>query len=259
MSESATAEATTEPGVTGATKSEAAPVNSEAAKVASSEPDTTKPAAIDTEKSKNALPGSSVAERAKAEPTETKNAEKPIIDLTQYASSVDPKAPKPTGSSDTEPPASTKDSALAEGTDKLAISDDTADEKAVETSAEFKKLAEQLIPILDEAKYDEMWGVTLISPADQHIPTQVVLQKFLNANDNDPTKAIEQFKAALKWRKKTDPLNLLKKKFNAKKFDDLGFVTDYPPNKDGVKEVITWNVYGSAQGRMDDVFGNLEE
>lgn len=250
-----TAESTTTEGA----KPEAA--KTEQGQDASSEYANTKPTPIDIEKSKEAPLEPSATVTANPEAVESKKENKPVskptIDLTQHASSVDPKAPKPTGMHDSKP----ADDAVTETTNKLATlsTDGAADYKPVETSPEFKKLAESLVPVLDEVEHEEMWGVTLVWPADVHVPTQIVLQKFLNANDNDPVKAAEQFKAALQWRKKTQPLRLLQQKFNAKKFDDLGFVTDYPPNKDGVKEVFTWNVYGSAQGRMDEVFGDLDE
>lgn len=249
-------------------KTQTEPTESTGTQAQTTESENNKPPPIDAEKSKEVPPESSAAVTAKPEAVETKTKAKPVVDLSQYASSVDPKAPKPSGPSDTKVSTSAADESLAEKTDKLAIgeqaavpsTDSTGDAKSINVSPEFKKLAERLVPILEEVKHEEMWGVTLVWPAETHVPTQIVLQKFLNANANDPVKAAEQFKAALQWRKEKQPLQLLQQRFNANKFDDLGLVTDYPPaSKDGVKEVFTWNVYGSAQGRMDQVFGDLEE
>ncbi|ROW04762.1 hypothetical protein VMCG_04737 [Cytospora schulzeri] len=92
----------------------------------------------------------------------------------------------------------------------------------------FDEFGSKLQGILKEVEHDEMWGVTLVTPVATHVPTQIVLQKFLNANDGELAKAVEQFKGALKFRKEKKPLELAKRTFNAKKFADLGAVTVYP-------------------------------
>ncbi|KAL9114789.1 MAG: hypothetical protein Q9227_001469, partial [Pyrenula ochraceoflavens] len=192
---------------------------------------------------------------------------KPVINLEQYQGSVDASAAKPTGPSGD---AMSNEDTLAEKTSKLAVNDKgstaqadgAGDGKKLSVSAEFKKLADSVVKIIEEVKYDEMWGVTLTSPADTHVPTQVVIQKFLNANDNDVAKAEDQFRKALEWRKETKPLELLKRKYDPKRFDDLGFVTSYPSSSEGEPaDVFTWNVYGtaSAGGKIEEVFGNLKD
>lgn len=115
--------------------------------------------------------------------------------------------------------------------------------------------------ILKEVGHDEMWGVKLVSPASSHIPTGIVLQKFLNANDGDVAKAVDQFKGALAFRKEKKPRELLTKKFSAHKFADLGAVTVYasPSKGSPVPEVFTWNLYGNVKGKMDAVFVPLDE
>jgi phosphatidylinositol transfer protein SFH5 len=100
-----------------------------------------------------------------------------------------------------------------------------------------------------------MWGVMLSE--DSHIPTTIVLEKFLRANTHDVIKAKAQLIDALKWRKKIQPLDLLAKtEFDNSKFGGLGFVTVYH-NATG-KEIVTWNIYGAVKDNKA-TFGNVEE
>jgi phosphatidylinositol transfer protein SFH5 len=83
-----------------------------------------------------------------------------------------------------------------------------------------------------------------------------VLQKYLNANDGDLTKAKDQLKKTLDWRKETRPLSLLDKAHSVKKFDGMGFVTTY--GSGDAKEVFTWNIYGIVKD-FSNTFGDLKE
>ncbi|KAK0625465.1 CRAL-TRIO domain-containing protein [Bombardia bombarda] len=109
--------------------------------------------------------------------------------------------------------------------------------------------------------HPEVWGVTLADP-DTHVPSQIVLQKYLNANDGDLAKAKDQLVKTLEWRAKTKPLDLVKKVYSKAKFEGLGFVTTYRDDAASTepegKEVFTWNVYGGAKS-IDETFGNLNE
>lgn len=114
--------------------------------------------------------------------------------------------------------------------------------------------------------HPEIWGVYLADPA-AHVPSQIVLQKYLNANDQDVEKAVDQLTKTLEWRAKTKPLELLKRKFNRDKFGGLGYVTVYEDQEEKSggegwdpekKEVFTWNIYGGVKN-VDETFGNLEE
>lgn len=127
------------------------------------------------------------------------------------------------------------------------------------TKTPFEQFDAKLPEILKEVGHDEMWGVKLAFPASSHIPTGIVIQKFLNANDGDLTKALEQFTGALKFRKEKKPLDLVTKTFSAKKFADLGAVTVYDVKDSSVPEVFTWNLYGNVKGKMDEVFVPLDE
>ncbi|KAL7620193.1 Non-classical phosphatidylinositol transfer protein (PITP) [Parahypoxylon ruwenzoriense] len=114
--------------------------------------------------------------------------------------------------------------------------------------------------------HPEVWGVTLADPAT-HIPSQIVLQKYLNANDGDIVKARDQLTKTLDWRAKLLPLELIKKSFAKAKFDGLGYVTKYLAGSDEkaagdedpeTREIFTWNIYGGVKS-IDDTFGNLDE
>lgn len=127
-----------------------------------------------------------------------------------------------------------------------------------ETSASetpLTKLNGRLEEILIKAQHREMWGVQLSSV--DHIPTMVVLQKFLRANNDDPVAAEKQLTQALEWRKKMNPSALVTRTFDKSKFNDLGFVTVH--NGDNNKNtVITWNIYGAVKNNKA-TFGDVEE
>lgn len=143
-----------------------------------------------------------------------------------------------------------EDKAEGEAEDKAK---DKAEPAPVETP--LTKLNARLADILTKAGHTEMWGVEL-SNLD-HIPTHVVLQKFLRANNNDVALAEKQLSDALQWRKKMNPAALVTQSFDKKKFNDLGFVTIHKVD-DGKETIITWNIYGAVKDNKA-TFGNVEE
>ena len=129
-----------------------------------------------------------------------------------------------------------------------------------------QSLASALPDLISSTSHSEIWGVTLADAAD-HIPTRIILQKYLNANDGDVGKAKDQLKKTLEWRAKTKPLELLERTFNKSKFGELGYVTVYERDRsaeagDGAgaedKEIFTWNIYGCVKD-IDHTFGDLDE
>jgi phosphatidylinositol transfer protein SFH5 len=181
---------------------------------------------------------------------------------------------KPTNTAATadDKPAAAATAAAAPDTTKSKT--DAADEKPAAAAAStdasaaastsgtpFESLAKQLPAIIKEIGHDEMWGVKLAgaSTTEPSVPVSIVIQKFLNANEGDLTKAIEQLKAALKFRKEKKPLELLDKTYSKAKFGELGAITVYPVKGSAVPEVFTWNLYGNVKDRMDEVFVPLEE
>ncbi|KAF4978840.1 hypothetical protein FZEAL_4842 [Fusarium zealandicum] len=117
------------------------------------------------------------------------------------------------------------------------------------------KLNGRLDDIFSKTLHKEMWGVQL-SDID-HVPTKVVLQKFLRANNDDPVAAEKQLTSALEWRKKMDPASLVSQTFDKKKFNDLGFVTIHK-GESGKETIITWNIYGAVKDNKA-TFGNVDE
>ncbi|KAI9163558.1 Phosphatidylinositol transfer protein sfh5 [Paramyrothecium foliicola] len=117
------------------------------------------------------------------------------------------------------------------------------------------KLNARLPEILKAVGHGEMWGVEL-QGAD-HVPTQVVLQKFLRANNNDAAAADKQLVAALEWRKQYKPLELVNATFDKSKFADLGYLTVH--RDDAGKDVVfTWNIYGAVKDNKA-TFGDVKE
>ncbi|KAI1736045.1 CRAL-TRIO domain-containing protein [Xylaria scruposa] len=115
--------------------------------------------------------------------------------------------------------------------------------------------------ICDAHIHPEIWGVTLADPST-HVPSQIVLQKFLNANDGDLIKAKTQLIETLDWRMETKPLELIKQTYSKEKFGGLGYVTVHATEegdeKEKAREIFTWNVYGNVKS-IDVTFGDLQE
>jgi hypothetical protein len=160
-----------------------------------------------------------------------------------------------------EKPAVAAAAATATSAAAPAVPEAAAAAAAGQPPSAFASFAEQLPAILREVGHDEMWGVSLAgaSTTEPSVPVSIVLQKFLNANEGDLAKGVEQLKAALRFRKEKQPLKLLEKTFSQAKFGDLGAVTVYPAEGSEVPEVFTWNLYGNVKDRMDEVFVPLDE
>ncbi|PCD33464.1 hypothetical protein AU210_009689 [Fusarium oxysporum f. sp. radicis-cucumerinum] len=117
------------------------------------------------------------------------------------------------------------------------------------------KLNARLEDIFSKTLHKEMWGVQLTNI--DHVPTKVILQKFLRANNDDPVAAEKQLTQALEWRKKMNPTALVTQTFDKSKFGDLGYVTVHK-GENGKETIITWNIYGAVKDNKA-TFGNVEE
>ncbi|GAP91630.1 putative phosphatidylinositol transfer protein SFH5 [Rosellinia necatrix] len=174
----------------------------------------------------------------------------------EAASAPAPTAPAPQ-STETDTPAQAQTEPKSEGED--------ASKTQQQPAAEEKPAPLQELWATAQAhEHPEIWGVTLADPST-HIPSQIVLQKYLNANDGDLAKARDQLVKTLDWRKKTQPLELIKQTFSQEKFGALGYVTVHSNEgaedgdaKEAAQEVFTWNVYGNVKS-IDVTFGDLEE
>jgi hypothetical protein len=107
-------------------------------------------------------------------------------------------------------------------------------------------LAARLPSIVAKAGHGELWHVKLRDLG--HIPTSIVLHKFLNANRNDPNKAEEHMINALTWRKENRPLSVMENQsFDRRRFGQMGYVTMHNGD-DGKHSVIIWIKAGTAAG-----------
>jgi phosphatidylinositol transfer protein SFH5 len=109
--------------------------------------------------------------------------------------------------------------------------------------------------------HGEVWGVELQDP-DTHVPSQIIFQKYLNANDGNLEQAKDQLTKTLDWRHQHKPLELLNQTFSKEKFDGLGCVMTYGDRtataKPEDREVFTFNIYGIVKD-MNSTFGDLQE
>ncbi|KAL2186173.1 CRAL/TRIO domain-containing protein, partial [Thermothelomyces heterothallicus CBS 203.75] len=180
----------------------------------------------------------------------------PAAEGTNATPSTAPAAKAPEAS-DT-PEAQAAPAAPATATEAAASAPTSEEEKKESTPSETP--IGQLWAAARASGHPEIWGVTLADPSS-HVPTRIVLQKYLNANDGDLAKAKDQLTKTLEWRAKTKPLELVKKVFSKAKFDGLGYVTRYLEDGSGEpegKEVFTWNIYGGVKS-IEETFGKLDE
>lgn len=133
---------------------------------------------------------------------------------------------------------------------------DKAEAPASAPDTPLSRLTARLADIIKQSGHSEMWGVELSSDAS-HAPTQVVLQKFLRANNGDVAGAEKQLGAALAWRQKWQPTKLVSQAFSKDKFGGLGFVTNHKDDA-GNSTVITWNIYGAVKDNKA-TFGDVNE
>ena len=175
----------------------------------------------------------------------------PVVAAT--AASVPAPAPAPAES--TLPAASAPVTAAPVASEPVNAELVAAEPAASEPETPLAKLTARLTDIVAQAGHGEMWGVKLA--ASDHAPTQVILQKFLRANNGDVAAAEKQLISALEWRKKVNPTALVSEVFDAKKFGDLGFVTKHKDDA-GKETIITWNIYGSVKDNKA-TFGDVQE
>lgn len=191
------------------------------------------------------------ASEAAAAPEESAPAAAAVVPKEPAAASEETKAPAAETAATPAPAAAT--SAAPEATKEK----DAADAPAAAEKTGVAKLWE----VCQAHEHKEIWGVTLQDPSSD-VPTEIVLTKFLNANDGDVPKAVDQLTKTLDWRNKMKPLELLKKSFSRAKFGGLGYVTNHSEAADSkdpaLKEVFTWNIYGNVKS-MEETFEDLQQ
>ena len=154
------------------------------------------------------------------------------------------------------------ETAKAETSEAVPETKPAADEtkpavEATPAASPLSNLFAELPSIIKDAEHNEMWGIELAD--ESHVPTTIVLEKFLRANTKDVAKAKAQLIEALKWRKTMNPMKLLAdEEFDTSKFGGLGYVTLYPKAERHGKEIVTWNIYGAVKDNKA-TFGDVEE
>ncbi|TVY22201.1 Phosphatidylinositol transfer protein [Lachnellula hyalina] len=154
------------------------------------------------------------------------------------------------------------ETAKAETSEAVPETKPTADEtkpavEATPAASPLSNLFAELPSIIKDAEHNEIWGIELAD--ESHVPTTIVLEKFLRANTKDVAKAKAQLIEALKWRKTINPMKLLAdEEFDTSKFGGLGYVTLYPKAEGHGKEIVTWNIYGAVKDNKA-TFGDVEE
>jgi hypothetical protein len=201
-------------------------------------------------------------EEPKPTTSEAVEAQKPVVEETKPVTSetvpppVEKKEPAASEAVPESKPAvdETKPAEEAKTEAKTAAA---VPDKATPATSPLENLLKELPAIIKEADYKEMWGIELAD--ESHVPTTIVLEKFLRANTKDVTKAKAQLIEALKWRKTVNPAKLLNDtEFDPVRFGGLGYVTAYPKTDGHAKEIITWNIYGGVKDKKA-TFGNVEE
>ncbi|KAK3939968.1 hypothetical protein QBC46DRAFT_137010 [Diplogelasinospora grovesii] len=202
---------------------------------------------------------------AAADKTSPSSAPAPAAATGEPEAAVQAHPPAPEAAAAAAPPTAPEAEAPAAAApaDAPAAPTPAADKPAELSPAEEQTPIAQLWATAKASGHPEIWGVTLSDPTT-HVPSQIVFQKYLNANDGDMVKAKDQLTKTLEWRARTRPLELVKKAYSRSKFEGLGFVTTYTADdaddatEPEGKEVFTWNIYGQVKS-MDETFGNLSE
>ena len=213
-------------------------------------PEELTPAEVKAEESTPATAPAEATPAKAAEETSEVPPPAPAKDVVAAAESAPEPVPKDDDPAAAEEPKTT--AAPAEG----AVTQPEAATKAPPAKP-LTKLFAELEAIKKEADYGEMWGVELSD--EDHVPSAIVLEKFLRANNKDVAKAKAQLTDALKWRKQIQPAKILQEtEFDSAKYGGLGYVTIYPKTDKHEKEILTWNIYGAVKD-IKATFGNVEE
>ncbi|KAL5598323.1 hypothetical protein BROUX41_003618 [Berkeleyomyces rouxiae] len=184
-------------------------------------------------------------------PVESETATKPeAVADNDAAAQPEPTVEAPVAVAATETPATTETTTATRAADAEPASEPEAEKLATP----LEQLTKALPSIIAQAQYAEMWGIDL---KKESVPTTIVLQKFLRANEGNVDKAEAQLTEALKWRREINPIHQLESKVFEEKFASLGYVTVHEA-PEGKEQVIAWNIYGAVKDKKA-TFGNVEE
>ncbi|PHH69590.1 hypothetical protein CDD80_6636 [Ophiocordyceps camponoti-rufipedis] len=127
------------------------------------------------------------------------------------------------------------------------------------------------INLTREAFHTEVWGIELVPGSP---PTRLILLKFLRFNNWNVNKAAKHLAEVLRWRRRWQPLDLVRAAHDSSKFQGLGFVTTHRPlvafgdadSAIGVGRdvprprdmVLVWNLYSSIRNSKA-LFSDVDE
>lgn len=182
----------------------------------------------------------------------------PLAPLSSNPVNPPPANAAPVNGTTTAPPPATEAVAAPPTTSTAPVAEPTAPETkpASNLSPKLLEFFDSLETIIASCEHNEMWGVQLRADPT-HIPTVIVLQKFMRANPGELDKAQNQLADALKWRKKMNPTKLADEMYHDhSKFGGLGYITVYGEGEK--KEVVTWNIYGAVKD-IKFTFGDVDQ
>lgn len=119
----------------------------------------------------------------------------------------------------------------------------------VEKQLALENFEKALPGVIEKAEHSELYGHDL-NTAEQGVK-EILLKKFLQANNYELEAAKTQLLKTLKWRKSFCPLSAAFKETHNEVLDSIGLVTKQND------QVITWNLYGVVKDRKT-VFGDLD-
>jgi phosphatidylinositol transfer protein SFH5 len=192
---------------------------------------------------------------ADAQPIDSTTSEK-IVTEAEVPTSTSTETPTKT---DTAPPPAVQ-STTATSAEKASVDPSNPTWPALADDHPLRKFSTNLPKLLEEAEYNEVYGITLESPPTFH--TYLILQKFLRANANDIEKAKQQLLATLKWRKTFKPLSTIEESYSASRFGGLGYIITLKsvPESTNKEDIATFNIYGSVKDpkkTFEDIDGFL--
>ncbi|KAB5547010.1 hypothetical protein GE09DRAFT_1190868 [Coniochaeta sp. 2T2.1] len=111
--------------------------------------------------------------------------------------------------------------------------------------------------LMKELGHHEMWGIPLVDDNIKHLPTRLVLAKYLQASNNDTEEAIKRLRSTMIWRKQTKPRELMTKVYSHETFAGLGFVHNHEDDEGRV--VAAYTLFGEVCRGLINSSEGLEE
>jgi len=111
--------------------------------------------------------------------------------------------------------------------------------------------------LMRELAHHEVWGINLVDDNIKHLPTRLVLAKFLQASNNDTEEALKRLRSTMIWRKRTKPRELMTHVYCHEKFAGIGFVHNHEDDEGRV--VAAFTIFGDIYRGLVNSSEGLEE